>query len=178
MFKDELRRLAKAYTPPYTKDEIKHRFAEHGQGLILDSHTFGVFSAIGTEPDLSLLAKRAMELGKTVLYPRVEGEKLVFAPVDKKNMLALGSFSILEPKTPAFNGKIDLIFVPGLMFGLNGSRLGRGAGYYDRYLVNIKGIKVGVCFEHNLRESLPEEPHDMRVDGILTEKRIIWCHKK
>ena len=178
MLKQELRNQAKLYVPIYTKEEIKQKFLEGGQKLIVSHNICGVFSAIGTEPDLSLLAEKASSTGKTLLYPRIEEDKMVFAPVDTKNPLVLGYFSILESQTPAFKGKIDLIFVPGLMFGINGSRLGRGKGYYDRFLANMDAVKIGVCFEHNLRDELPEEPHDIRMDGILTEKQFIWCCKK
>ena len=178
MLKQQFREQAKAYIPSYTKEEIRQKFFQQGRDLVVDYHIYGVFSAIRTEPDLSLLIETANRTDKIVLYPRIENENMVFAHVNKNNPLMSGAFSILEPQTPAFKEKIDLIFVPGLMFGLNGSRLGRGKGYYDRFLANIDTVKIGVCFEHNLRDELPEEPHDIRMDGVLTEKRLIWCCKK
>ncbi|MGL5254993.1 MAG: 5-formyltetrahydrofolate cyclo-ligase [Brevinema sp.] len=175
MLKQQLRDEAKAYVPSYNSDEIREKFARNGAELLKKYGVCAFFSSIGHEPDLSLLVEKAVFLDKTILYPRVEGDRMVFSPVNKENPLVLGAFSILEPQTPPFLGEIDLIFIPGLMFGANGSRLGRGKGYYDRFLSHCNALKIGVCFEYNVREAVPEEAHDIRMDGILTENQLIWC---
>jgi 5-formyltetrahydrofolate cyclo-ligase len=66
----------------------------------------------------------------------------------------------------------DIIIVPGLAFSTKGFRLGRGKGFFDRYLENYQGIKVGVCSEGQLINSVPTEDHDISMNYIITERRI------
>ena len=85
-----------------------------------------------------------------------------------------GQFGILEPAAdcPIYNLKqLDLALVPGLGFALNGVRLGRGQGYYDRLLAGVPGCKCGVAFDGQVAVEIPVEPHDVRVDCILTPSR-------
>ena len=69
--------------------------------------------------------------------------------------------------------KFDLILVPGIAFDLNGNRLGRGKGFYDRILAEASGIKCGVCHDFQLLEKILAEPHDAKVDFILTPARCV-----
>ena len=64
----------------------------------------------------------------------------------------------------------DWLFVPGLGFSLDGSRLGRGKGYYDRYLENSQALKIGVAWSEQIIEKIPVESHDCHMDLIITEK--------
>ena len=63
------------------------------------------------------------------------------------------------------------MIVPGSMFDINKNRCGYGGGYYDRYLSQreFRGVKVGVCYAHQLVETLPVEPHDVAMDCVVTE---------
>jgi 5-formyltetrahydrofolate cyclo-ligase len=67
--------------------------------------------------------------------------------------------------------RLDLILVPGLAFDLNGRRLGKGKGYYDRLLAGVSGIKCGVAFDEQVVSEVPAGPHDVRVNCILTPTR-------
>lgn len=68
------------------------------------------------------------------------------------------------------------LIIPGMIFNQNGVRLGRGKGYYDRYLGRCRGIKVGLCFSFQIiEEQIPNEAHDVRMDYLITEKEIISC---
>ena len=66
----------------------------------------------------------------------------------------------------------NLLLVPGLAFDKELNRLGRGRGYYDRYLKSFEGIKVGICFEKQIIETIPTEAFDMKLDYLITEKNI------
>ena len=71
---------------------------------------------------------------------------------------------------------VNAVIVPGLAFDALGGRLGRGGGFYDRFLLLpqlVNALKVAVCFEDQLIEAVPLEPHDIRVDVVITEKRIL-----
>ena len=82
---------------------------------------------------------------------------------------------ILEPEFPSsiLPTDIDLAILPGLAFDKRGYRLGVGGGWYDRIFenVNVK-TKIGLCFDEQLVEILPVEPHDKRVDIIITNKEV------
>ncbi|MCX6971383.1 MAG: 5-formyltetrahydrofolate cyclo-ligase [Verrucomicrobia bacterium] len=131
------------------------------------------FSALAGEPDV--LAP--WPEGKRIAMPRAEGDDLQFHWVASRAELRPGRFGILEPaaQAPDAGSGFDLILVPGLAFDLRGGRLGRGRGFYDRFLSNARGLRVGVCFEDQIVGDVPEEPHDLRMDFVVTPSAISRC---
>ena len=84
-----------------------------------------------------------------------------------------GAFGIDEPGPGAVEcppSEIDIVVVPGVAFTAAGDRLGRGRGYYDRYLSQrgMRAVRVGVCYAHQLVAVLPVEPHDVRMACVVT----------
>ena len=71
----------------------------------------------------------------------------------------------------------DVICVPGVAFDRNGGRIGYGAGYYDRYLVNSNCVKIGLAYEMQLVDAVPRDAYDVQVDGVITEKAVYGCMK-
>ena len=69
---------------------------------------------------------------------------------------------------PVLPAGIDLVIVPGVAFTADGRRLGHGKGYYDRFLVGTTAHTVGACFAEQLVDELPVEPHDVRLDRVLS----------
>jgi 5-formyltetrahydrofolate cyclo-ligase len=71
-----------------------------------------------------------------------------------------------------------VILVPGVAFTRAGARLGRGAGYYDRFLAGADpaAVKVGLAFSSQIVPELPEEPFDVRLDRLVTESAVIFCN--
>lgn len=88
--------------------------------------------------------------------------------------LRKGPSGVLEPESPEWvdRSAIELWIVPGLAFTRDGVRLGRGAGWYDRLLEGAPGIRIGWAMESQVIDAIPEEPHDVRMDGVVTEQRI------
>lgn len=84
----------------------------------------------------------------------------------------------LMPKQTGIPKAPKVVLVPGLGFTKSGERLGKGKGYFDRYLENFKGLKIGICFKVQLISVLPEEPHDVKMDWIVTEEGIIKLEQK
>lgn len=81
----------------------------------------------------------------------------------------------VEIKSPNKNGEVaspDLILIPGLAFSKQGKRLGRGKGYFDRYLENFKGMRVGIGLECQLFDEIPTDVHDENLNWLITEKDI------
>jgi 5-formyltetrahydrofolate cyclo-ligase len=86
-----------------------------------------------------------------------------------------GRFGILEPSAPVFaaENELDLILVPGVAFDLKGRRIGRGGGFYDRLLPQYRALRAGICFDFQCLEAVPAEHHDIPMDWMVTEHRIL-----
>jgi 5-formyltetrahydrofolate cyclo-ligase len=135
------------------------------------------YAALAGEIDLSALMEEGMLAGKTIALPRYEeetGAYLAFRIRHLTDDCAPGKFGITEPTArcaPFPLKRVDLVLVPGVGFDAAGRRLGRGRGFYDRLLAQINGIKCGVAFDQQLVERIPREPHDVRMNLILTPTR-------
>ena len=121
----------------------------------------------------------ALDTGKRVVLPItvVEGKNLVLSEVRNLKRLGVGAFGVLEPMdyVPVKPDDVDLVIVPGVAFDLRGDRLGHGMGYYDKLLAGIKAHFVGLAFEFQIVDDIPEEKHDVRVHKVVTEQRVIEC---
>lgn len=128
-----------------------------------------LFSPLADEPQLWPLVERlAQEL--TVVLPRVEGEVMNFYPYGK-DVMATGTYGINEPQggTPMNACEIDVVVVPGVAFTDCGVRMGRGKGFYDRYLSQSgsRALKIGVCYSEQIVDDIPTEPHDVVMDAVI-----------
>lgn len=136
-----------------------------------------LYSPIQNEVATADIFRAARESGKEVVFPTVRERHLEFAMVSHLGELETGSFGIAEPRTAASVplGSIDLLIIPGVAFDLSGHRLGYGKGYYDRLLYDPeeRGVLAGLCFEVQLIESLPAGVHDVRMDLLVTEDRVL-----
>jgi 5-formyltetrahydrofolate cyclo-ligase len=134
--------------------------------------TIAVFSALPGEVDLSELVARHPQW--CWVYPRVAGDDLGFHAVANPAVdLAPGAFGIREPSSAMAKiplDRIDVFLCPGLAFDGHGGRLGRGRGYYDRMLAGARhgSVKVGVCFAHQIVPDTFAEPHDVRMDVVVS----------
>jgi len=142
------------------------------------------YLALSDEVAMERVVRAALADGKRLVVP-------VMAPQDRELMhveianydreLVAGKWGILEPKSgvglTVDPSEVDLFIVPGAAFDLRGYRLGRGLGYYDRCLSRVKGRAVicAVAYELQVLETVPDEPHDVPVDYIMTEQRVIEC---
>jgi 5-formyltetrahydrofolate cyclo-ligase len=109
---------------------------------------------------------------KLVAYPKSgEDGMLVFFFATE---FAIGAWGASEPVGGTIARAPDLVLVPGLAFDATGARLGRGQGFYDRWLrANPLVRSLGICFKCQILENLPYEAHDARVDAIVTEDGIL-----
>lgn len=156
---------------------IQARFIElpafAGAGLL------GLYAPIRNEVATSLVMQTALSMGKTVHYPAVSGAELEFRVVKELTSLQEGVFGILEPDTRCSvkdPTEFDLVVVPGVAFDLQGNRIGYGKGYYDKVLHHMEGSGklVAFCYDFQLVEEIAGEPHDVLMDMIITEKRVIF----
>lgn len=106
---------------------------------------------------------------KTIILPTVVGDDIIPVELAENVTFAEGDFHIPEPQSHPYTGKFDLIVVPGMAFDANGHRLGRGRGYYDRFLAfHPQVYTIGLCFDFQLLPDVPSEPHDRIINEIIT----------
>lgn len=132
------------------------------------------------EIDTAPLIRTAWQQDKKVIVPVCQPNKnLSLSQLLSLEELGTGKWNIPEPKKeflrPISPQEVDLVIVPGLAFDEEGYRLGYGAGYYDRFLTKLSPecIKLALAYEFQLISKVPREPHDIPVDMILTEQRVI-----
>jgi len=129
------------------------------------------------------MIKEALLLNKNILVPAVNPAKkeIEAFTISGTDELAPGAYGLLEPKyrdEPTNLNKIELIIVPGCVFDLRGFRIGYGAGYYDKLLKNISAVSIALSYDFQIVSKIPcIEAHDMQVEKIITEKRIINCRR-
>ena len=113
---------------------------------------------------------------KHFYLPRVNGVNLDVLPYQRSRM-HLGAFNIEEPDGDVLNdlSGIDMLIVPAEAYDRHGNRVGRGKGYYDRLLSGLKALTVGMAYDFQLVDEIDAEPHDMRVNYIITDRHIIAC---
>lgn len=135
------------------------------------------YLSIGREVDTKIIIEHCLAIGKTVALPfNYENGTMSFALLDcPVEELPCGMYGIPVPPTSSqelFPKNDDIIIVPALCYDKRGYRLGRGGGYYDRYLSTFQVFSVGLCREKQLVSDLPTDDFDMRVNCLVTEKRI------
>ena len=131
---------------------------------------------VETRPILEHLWKQ----GQRVYIPYIDqAEKIMRASrLDSLDELAAGYYGVMEQKdefvrlTPA--EEIDLVITPGLLFDREGYRVGYGGGFFDGFFASFghPAIKIGICFEEQIRMRVPRAPHDIPVDLIVTDAHI------
>ena len=173
MEKKELRAHIKALKKQHTKEQL----LEQSETILakLEQHPDFVkaekvmlYNALPDEVQtLAFLEK--WHLRKKIILPTVVGDDIIPVEYAKETTFAVGDFNILEPQNEPYTGDFDLIVVPGVAFDRKGNRIGRGKGYYDRFLSQHLEVKrIGICFDFQLVEEVPAEPFDISMDEVIT----------
>ncbi len=140
-----------------------------------------LYASTRNEVETDDIIVNLLQAGKGVAIPVVnKGTKeIVFSFIESLDELMPSTYGIREPLPnslrPVALDSVDLIIIPGVAFDMRGYRLGYGGGYYDRFLEKLpEGVhKMGLAFDFQVLEALPVEEHDLKVDTIITEERII-----
>jgi len=107
---------------------------------------------------------------KNIYLPRVVGDHVEVVPFKGIDSMQKGAFNILEPVGMPIEDLniIDLVIVPGVAFTVDGYRMGRGGGYYDRLLPSLTNAeKIGICYNCQMVDKIPQEEHDVKMDAVL-----------
>ncbi len=144
------------------------------------SRTVLFFAAFKSEVETAPMIRSALASGMRVILPKVAGNELsLFEIRDFDKDVSLGSWNIPEPHetTPARITEVDLIVVPGAAFDERGNRIGYGAGFYDKLLASFRGPTAAIAFEVQIVHAVPIDSHDVPVQKIVTEKRVITAQR-
>jgi len=186
--KASLRRQALARRGLVTAAEAQafaQRLAEIGMGLAAETKAalVAAYRPIRDEASPLLLLERLAEAGVATALPVVgePDQPLIFRLWKTGEPLIAGRMGIEEPVVSAPEGLPDLIFMPLAAYDQTGHRLGYGAGFYDRTLARLRGMKaitaVGIGFSVQELPAIPFEAHDEPLDYIVTERAVIACAK-
>lgn len=148
-----------------------------------ESKTIGLYANFNNEVPTSTIFEEALKDGKKVLFPCIKKEekRLIFLPVQGSDELELGPYGIMSPTCKEgdsdFIGEAGLLLIPGVAYDLKGGRLGYGGGFYDRTLHKLAKppFIVALAYEFQILGEIPMHPHDVRVNAIITEERVITC---
>ncbi len=138
----------------------------------LHARTLLLYNALPDEVQTQPLLDSLVAEGKTVLLPRVVSAiDMVVCRYTGRNDLAAGPYGILEPTGSIFTDyqQIEVAVIPGVAFDVEGHRLGRGRGYYDRFLslLSPKVYKIGLCFPWQLVNAVPTDDNDIPMDLVI-----------
>ena len=173
MDKKELRLHIKNLKKQHSKEALKeqselilNKLEENN--LFIESKTVMLYSSLPDEVQThDFLEKWRNE--KKIILPTVVGDDIIPVELSEETEFAVGDFNILEPQNKPYDGDYDLIVVPGVAFDRNGNRIGRGKGYYDRFLCKHLNVKrIGICFDFQLVENVPTEDNDIKMDEIIS----------
>ncbi|MFZ0825851.1 MAG: 5-formyltetrahydrofolate cyclo-ligase [Verrucomicrobiia bacterium] len=143
------------------------------------ARTILFFAPLPGELDLWPLLEESVAAGKTVALPWFDSDIQTYRARRVENLegdIVTGRFGVREPAAHCLEiplEQFDLVLVPGVAFDWSGNRLGRGQGFYDRLLAKVSGVKCAVGYDFQLRGKIPAEPHDAKVNFILTPTRCV-----
>lgn len=163
--------------------EHSHQLSVHLKNLlnaqdVIQRHlVLGVFSPIGREPKWFLDLGESFE--KLTAYPAYAKDKMIFrlAPRAELEMKQDFGVGILGPNDQALEVIPQIVIVPGLGFSADGKRLGKGKGFYDRYLQDSTVLKIGIGFEIQIESNIPTDSHDVKMDFVVTDQKIYKINK-
>ena len=172
------RRRARAYLEGLSPQALREsdgalfaRFLALPQVAAAD--TLLLYHGMGAEPDTSRLFPALWAMGKRLCLPRcLPGGGMEARLIRPDSVLVPHRYGMLEPGAdcpPVERDAIDLVLVPGLAFDPSGGRLGRGGGYYDRWLAGFSGRAAALCRSGLLLEHVPRAAHDRGGDLVVTE---------
>ena len=173
MTKQELRKMIRQRKQQHSVDESSAFISQlKANSHFLHAHTLLLYSALPDEVPTQTLIDELVAQGKTVLLPRVVSDtdmelRRYSGPAD----LQQGAFGIMEPTGELFTdyAAIDVAIIPGMAFDDEGHRLGRGKGYYDRFLAKLPPTtyKIGLCFSWQRVNHVPTDSHDIPMDEVI-----------
>ena len=178
MDKKELRQFIRNEKRQYSSSQLEELSLSvlsqlNGNEHLQRAETILMHYSLPDEVNTHVYIDQLLEQGKKILLPEViDGENMVIREYTGKHDLKEGAFHIMEPIGSLFPEEryheINLAIIPGMAFDAKRNRLGRGKGYYDRFLQKIHQVyKIGICFPFQLIDKIPTEETDIKMDDIM-----------
>ena len=151
----------------------------HGLVAATDVAVVAAYAAVGDEPPTRPLLDALLGAAIRVVVPAVDGARLQWGELHDWTDLVRSDLGLLEPPVVSEDAAhlaaaADLILLPALAVDRRGVRLGRGGGYYDRWLPHSpRGQLVAVVYDDEVVDELPHELHDRRVSAALTPGGVV-----
>lgn len=178
--KDKLRKEIAESKKLYTTEDLLQMSEEvfsviEITGVFNDASKICIYNAMTDEVATRPLIDRWIDQ-KEFYLPVVQNDEIVLRRFEKETTFEKNTLGILEPIGKNFTdySKLDLIIIPGVAFDRKSNRLGRGKGYYDRFLSKTKVPKMGICFDFQLLDEIPTDNWDIKMDIIVSENDLIW----
>lgn len=176
MNKKELRKYIREQKRQFTDKELEElslpviaRLLSHP--VIMSAKTILMYYSLPNEVNTHDAIKLLAESGKHILLPRVtDSENMEIRTFESPEDMQEGCYNIMEPTGKLFTDydEIDVAVIPGMGFDKAYNRLGRGKGYYDRFLSKVPDLyKIGVCFDFQKLPTIPASEHDIKVDEVI-----------
>lgn len=195
-FRKQMLQQRGALSAEYRKeaDEARNRRIR-SEAWIREAEVFLFYVSYRSEADTRTLLAEALQTGKTVAVPKVDGDNMEFFRITDMAQLVVGYQGILEPdgscerldaellsgalgETGAVDRKV-LLFVPGCAFDETGGRMGYGGGFYDRFMEKYPDmVRVALAYDAQIVPEVPREVHDKQVNVIVTETRTIQAKER
>ncbi len=179
MTKDEIRAAAMRERRALLHDDIikkSRAISTRLMPFLENADTVMCYIAAFNEPRTADIIQRLYDTGKRIVVPVSDTSTCTIHPsyLSSPDRLIKGGYGIPEPMEfiPADVDDIDISIIPGIAFDRSGMRIGFGKGYYDRFLADFRGTKIGLCYEFQLYSSIPCDSHDIPMDIIITEGNI------
>jgi len=139
-----------------------------------DAQKIGMYYPIGSEVLTQDIIQELLSNGKDVFLPKVMGKKMEFRKISNFSSLEKGSFDIMEPKDDCqTDNSLDVVLVPTVGISPAGVRLGYGHGFYDKFLAEHKTATISLTLEKQIVKNIPKSEHDIIINWIITEDRIL-----
>ena len=173
MHKEDLRRQIRQIKRQFTLkqlEELSLPIVTRLRQQLSGSQTIVAYYPLPDEVDIRPLLDEWIAEGKSVILPKVTGDDTMeLRRYTSHDDLQEGAFHILEPVGELFTdfASIDVVLVPGVAFDAEGHRLGRGRGYYDRFLRTLTVQTIGVCFDFQKVDEVPFDKYDIPVDKVI-----------
>ena len=128
-----------------------------------------IYVSLKYEVDTFKLIEHTLNIAKKVAVPKCEGDNIVFYEIKSLKDLEEGSFRILEPKAnkPITDFNNSICIIPGVAFDKQNNRIGYGKGFYDRFLKNYKGIKIGLTYRECICDKIDSDINDIKMDKVI-----------
>lgn len=140
--------------------------------FLLNYKTYFIYNSFKNEVDTSFLISYLEKHEKTIVYPKTIGDKMIAIKPNSPRTIK-GQFEITEFVDFSEVDEVDVVFLPLLACDLNKNRIGFGKGYYDKFLSNRNCVKIGLCYDFQVVDSITANAWDVKLDLIITPTKII-----